>query len=493
MGFEHARLGDERRFPCSPRRQDKRKATWHRSRGETRIQDNYHRLYEHCLNMTTWTWSISLCSRRSHGKNHIGTTRRTRNAEAPPAGRCHSRDRCFRRPSLCGQCRRTLQELACETVWMPSPARGSLTFVELFAGIGGFRLGLEALGGRCVFGSEIAAECVTVYEANFGSEPPVAGDIYQVKDEDIPQHDVLLGGFPCQPFSWLGSQPGISDERGVLYKEIVRVLRAHRPSAFLLENVPGLLTCDGGRVITRIVSELESLGYSVSLEKVDSRCLTAQSRYRVFIVGIRQDGGVEGQAKKFRFPYIPDLALRVGDVLESDADLIAAGAVELHTLRQEQVLRWGSKEGLRNLAWHDTITHTLVSHYGGQLGRGSSQLVPRPPPHLPRRFTPRECARLMGFPESFDLGAPKPGDAPNEVNAWCRSRYSMLGNAVSPPLIAVLAGAILAQCPDVASERDWDATGRSVAIQLALQALPAQCREKILGRVHASFRQVVAE
>jgi len=384
-------------------------------------------------------------------------------------------------------------ELACETVWMPSPARGSFTFVELFAGIGGFRLGLEALGGRCVFGSEIAAECVTVYEANFGSEPPVAGDIYQVKDEDIPQHDVLLGGFPCQPFSWLGSQPGISDERGVLYKEIVRVLRAHRPSAFLLENVPGLLTCDGGRVITRIVSELESLGYSVSLEKVDSRCLTAQSRYRVFIVGIRQDGGVEGQAKKFRFPYIPDLALRVGDVLESDADLIAAGAVELHTLRQEQVLRWGSKEGLRNLAWHDTITHTLVSHYGGQLGRGSSQLVPRPPPHLPRRFTPRECARLMGFPESFDLGAPKPGDAPNEVNAWCRSRYSMLGNAVSPPLIAVLAGAILAQCPDVASERDWDATGRSVAIQLALQALPAQCREKILGRVHASFRQVVAE
>mmetsp|Transcript_153662 Transcript_153662/g.492569 ORF Transcript_153662/g.492569 Transcript_153662/m.492569 type:complete len:432 (+) Transcript_153662:82-1377(+) len=387
-------------------------------------------------------------------------------------------------------------ELACETVLLPSPPGDSFTFVELFAGIGGFRLGLEALGGRCVFASEILPDCVALYEANFGHEPQVSGDICRVNEDSIPAHDLLVGGFPCQPFSSLGDQPGLSDQKGVLFMEIVRILRKHRPRAFLLENVPGLLTCDEGRAISRIISELEDVGYSVSLEKLDSRCLTAQSRYRVFISGIRQDGNSDIQGKAFQFPYVPDLMVRAGDILESDEQLLAAGASELHTMSQKRFERLRDTKkarlryGVHNLAWEDTICGTLTAHYGKDLQRGDSQLVPGP--EYPRRFTPRECARLMGFPEDYDLGRPT-GPGTNMENVWCTSRYGMFGNAVCPPMIAAVAGAVLAHCPSMSSDRDWVAAGRSAAIQLALRALPPQHREKILGRLHPSFRDAARD
>ena len=177
-----------------------------------------------------------------------------------------------------------------------APPPSTFRFAELFAGIGGFRLGLEALGGECVFASECDAYAAATYESNFG-EPPSAGDITEVGNGELPPHDLLVGGFPCQPFSVAGSQPGLADARGQLYLEICRVLHACRPAAFLLENVPGLYTLDGGSwqrggesqpgaVYQTIADALGACGYTVSSRIVGSDAFgLPQQRNRLYIVG----------------------------------------------------------------------------------------------------------------------------------------------------------------------------------------------------------------
>jgi len=170
-----------------------------------------------------------------------------------------------------------------------STGDSAFTFAELFAGIGGFALGLEALGGSCVFASEVAPESVAVYQRNFPAFPAVQGDIWKVPDQAIPPHDLLVAGFPCQPFSAMGAQPGLSDtkgvheteNRGMLFTQIVRVLRVAQPAAFILENVPGLLYAQNGRALATIRTALGEAGYTVSYEVIDARCLTAQRRKRL--------------------------------------------------------------------------------------------------------------------------------------------------------------------------------------------------------------------
>jgi hypothetical protein len=162
-----------------------------------------------------------------------------------------------------------------------APCRGGFRFryVELFAGIGGFRLGLDAVGGECVYASEIEPAARAVYSDNFGA-PPAGGDICTVSMDDIPAFDLLTGGFPCQPFSTLGKQPGLEDEKGQLFRQIIRVLDHHRPRAFLLENVPGLLSSNKGAAFDTILDALRSAGgeggYRVSHQLLKSRALTAQ-------------------------------------------------------------------------------------------------------------------------------------------------------------------------------------------------------------------------
>ena len=141
------------------------------------------------------------------------------------------------------------------------PEASSFTFAELFAGIGGFRVGLESLGGRCVFSSEIEPFTRELYTRNFGDVP--AGDIQEVQGVSVPAHDLLVAGFPCQPFSALGDQPGFEDSKGLLFREIVRILRSTRTPMFLLENVPGLAQCDEGKALRAIRDELRRAGYEV--------------------------------------------------------------------------------------------------------------------------------------------------------------------------------------------------------------------------------------
>jgi len=332
------------------------------------------------------------------------------------------------------------------------------TYVELFAGIGGFGVALDALGGHCVFASELEEHCRRVFQHNVHCDS-LRGDIYQVTDEDLPERaDLVVGGFPCQPFSALGKQPGLDcSKSGRLFLEIVRVLRVCKPRAFLLENVPGLLEMQ--ETYQTVLNAFQAAGYDVETEVCNSRCLTASARKRLFFVGLQT---CREAKKQFVLPFVPDLGLRARDVLDYDLqdELLSLSEAQFKQLQEGK--RWRPSD----LAWPATVCGTLVSHYGVSVGRGNSQLVPSKPPFLPRRFSARECARLMGFPNTFVL--PGKDSAEEGAMAALKKEYHMIGNAVTPPLVAALAGAIFAHFPELDNDVDWEELGRQTAISLAL-------------------------
>ena len=322
-----------------------------------------------------------------------------------------------------------------------------------------------------------------MYRLNFGDEPVLEADICEVHAADIPPHDILVAGFPCQPFSSLGTQPAFDDDRGLLFREIVRVLRAAQPPCFLLENVPGLLRCDEGRVLETIQNELRGAGYHVIVETVNAKQLTAQARKRVFFIGFKHP---LPETCMFQPPHIPDLSLRAGDILESEAEVRQTGLLEDYTLTDEQFRRlkesakWARRGGMSStLAWSDKVCATLVGHYGKTIRKGNSQLVPRPAPFKPRRFTPRECARLMGFPNDFKL-TDRSGQEPG---MWYRALYKMFGNSVSPPVVAALGGAILEPFGRSSTEE-----GLSAALRLALGALAPRGCQRLQQHLHESWK-----
>jgi DNA (cytosine-5)-methyltransferase 1 len=344
------------------------------------------------------------------------------------------------------------------------------TYAELFAGIGGFGVALDALGGKCVFCSELEDHCRALYQHNFETTPTnvIHGDIYQVPDSDFPSSvDLLVGGFPCQPFSALGKQPGLECEKGHLFLQIVRFLQISRPKSFLLENVPGLQSMN--ETYQTVLSAFEDAGYHVTTEICSSRGVTAQNRKRLFFVGLRKDMDA---TPLFEFPFVPDLKLRAHNVL--DYDELPDDELQILRLADttlEQLLNNGRNWRPKSMFWPNRVSDTMTSHYGNAVGRGESQLVPCKAPHNPRRFSMRECARLMGFPNSYQFLPPAEiqGDM-----AYRKQYYRMFGNAVCPPLIAALAGAVLDCChlsvQDDDGTIDWVRKGHDTAIQLAMAA-----------------------
>ena len=252
------------------------------------------------------------------------------------------------------------------------------------------------------------------------NEIPIYGDIYQVPDTsfpvDSPSLDLLVGGFPCQPFSALGQQPGFNcPKAGNLFLEIVRILRVSKPKAFLLENVPGLAGMD--ETFKTIISALEDEGYDVTFEVCSARGLTVTGRKRLFLVGLRcaESGDATRRCpkpEKFEFPFVPDLGLMFQDILDYDnipseeLDILRLGNDTFDQLLNNK--RWRPSR----LAWPNTKGDTLTSHYGNSVGRGESQLVPCKAPHPPRRFSVREMARMMGFPNSYEFLPPRSRQSP---------------------------------------------------------------------------------
>lgn len=308
----------------------------------------------------------------------------------------------------------------------PPPKNPSFTFIDLFAGIGGFRIAMQEQGGKCVFSSEWDLSAKKTYEANFGEVP--YGDIQKIDERDIPQHDVLCAGFPCQPFSLAGisarnalnTAHGFACEtQGTLFFDIVRIIKEKRPKVVFLENVKNLVRHNEGKTFSIIKNTIESLGYSFSSTLIDASPLVPQKRIRCYMVCIRDENF------KFVFPQVngPPLALRT--ILEKKVDDSYTISEKLwvgHQRRTQINLDRGT--GFTAFcADIDKPSNTIVARYGKD---GKECLIPQDH-KTPRMLTPRECARLQGFPESFAIVTAK------------TTAYRQFGNSVAVPIIRLIA------------------------------------------------------
>jgi len=338
----------------------------------------------------------------------------------------------------------------------------SFRFIDLFAGIGGIRYPFQQLGGHCVFTSEWDKFAQKTYLANYGDMPN--GDIVQIKAKDIPDHEILLGGFPCQAFSQAGLKQGFSDTRGTMFFEVQRILATKRPKAFLLENVKQLRGHDKGRTLKTIMDILqgkhdqqipEDVPMSEEARRalqdklnywVDVRVLRAgdfgapQNRERVFIIGFDKDQfpGVNFD-DTFNWPEPPKTPTRVGDILQTQEELaadhkeygkdrftISDKLWEGHQKRKSEHKTKGNGFGYSLFNAESEYTNTISARYYKD---GSEILIDQV--HLnknPRKLTPRECARLQGFPESFKVDAV----SQNQV-------YQQFGNSVCMNVIHAVA------------------------------------------------------
>jgi DNA (cytosine-5)-methyltransferase 1 len=316
-------------------------------------------------------------------------------------------------------------------------------FIDLFAGIGGFRLAFEEYRTECVFTSEIDKFCRETYEENFGDEPE--GDIKEIDENNIPDHEILLGGFPCQSFSLagvskknsLGREHGFDDEEtGNLFFDIARVLKAKQPVSFLLENVKHLKNHDSGQTFDVIQNILDDVGYKFFYKVIDARHYVPQHRERIFIAGFRKNQfpqlNLENELYNndgFSFPDPPEEEQDVRNILEENVDDKYTLSDKLWNYLQdykEKHRKKGNGFGFGMIEpGEDKITRTLSARYHKD---GSEILIKQEGNKNPRRLTPRECARLMGFPEDFKIPV-------SDTQA-----YQQFGNSVVVPVVEAIAG-----------------------------------------------------
>lgn len=265
-------------------------------------------------------------------------------------------------------------------------------FIDLFAGIGGIRLGFESVGGKCVFSSEFDEDACKTYEANFGEHP--AGDITQIEASDIPDFDILLAGFPCQAFSIIGKKEGFANETcGTLFFDIERILKEKRPKAFMLENVRNLTAHDKGRTFSTIKAHLEALGYNVYAKVLNALDYgVPQKRERIIIVGFLED-------VKFDFPEPTGEKVSLSDILEEKVD---SKYYVRDAIRESRLKRLKDKNYPKPYISHENMAGSITPHpYSSCLRAGASAnyiLI-----NDERRPTERELLRIQGFPEDFKI------------------------------------------------------------------------------------------
>lgn len=294
--------------------------------------------------------------------------------------------------------------------------------IDLFAGIGGIRLGVEQAFGSvdCVFTSEIDKYAVTTYKANF-KDSHIFGDIKQIDENDVPDHDILLAGFPCQPFSQAGLKKGFTDTRGTLFFDIEKILLAKQPKAFLLENVKQLKGHDKGRTFQTIIDHLNKAGYKVFYEILKARDFgIPQNRERIYIVGFLD------HSINFEFPKPTNLPTRVGDILDDIVDEKYTISDKLwtgHKRRKELNKLNGKGFGYGLFNKESAYTNTISARYY----KDGSEILIEQEGKNPRKLTPREAARLQGFPEKYVIPV---SDA---------QAYKQFGNSVCVPVVKAIA------------------------------------------------------
>ncbi len=298
-----------------------------------------------------------------------------------------------------------------------------MTFIDLFAGIGGIRLAFEGVGCKCIFASEWDVKAQKTYGANFGDMP--VGDICGIDSADIPDHDILTAGFPCQPFSIIGQGQGFADTRGTLFFEIERILADKRPRAFLLENVKRLKTHDKGRTFSTIVHHLQELGYFVHSTVLNALDFgLPQKRERTFLVGFREN-------VPFHFPSMPINSdyKTLADILEQD-EKITSRYIASDYIRQKRQESVREKHIFYPSIWHENKGGNIgINHFSCALRAGASfnyLLV-----NGIRRLTPREQLRLQGFPEWF------------QIEGTETQIRKQTGNSVPVPVVMAIASQIV--------------------------------------------------
>jgi len=327
-------------------------------------------------------------------------------------------------------------------VMFPHPKNPLFTFIDLFAGIGGFRIAFQNLGGKCVFSSEIDKYSKITYEENFGEVP--FGNIKKIHEKDVPDHDILLAGFPCQAFSIAGKKAGFKDIRGTLFFDIARILKKKKPKAFLLENVKGLTHHDKGKTLTTILNVLRNdLNYYVPQPEIlnAKKFGVPQNRERIFIAGFRKDLNIS----TFDYPDQLNITTSVKKILEKKPVSVKyyLSARYLDTLKKHKTRHKNKGNGFgyevishdknanaivvggmgkeRNLVFDDRLSNFIpVTRIMGEVNR-----------EYIRKMTPREWARLQGFPEKFKI---KVSDA---------QAYKQFGNSVAIPVVKEIGKTIL--------------------------------------------------
>lgn len=308
----------------------------------------------------------------------------------------------------------------------PPKENPKFKFIDLFAGIGGIRLAFQNLGGKCVFTSEWDTYSKKTYEANFGEVP--FGDITKISEREIPDHDILLGGFPCQPFSIagvskknaLGRAHGFLDEtQGTLFFDVARIIKYKKPSAFMLENVKNLVSHDKGKTFKVITETLKELGYNVHYKVLDGKHFVPQHRERIIIVGFKNS--IFNRKETFQFPKMSETKFAIKDILESEVDNKYTLSEHLWNYLQEYAKKHKAKGNGFGFGMTDLngISRTMSARYYKD---GAEILIPQNG-KPPRRLTPRECARLQGFPDTFLIPV-----SDNQA-------YKQFGNSVVTPLI----------------------------------------------------------
>lgn len=309
------------------------------------------------------------------------------------------------------------------------------TFIDLFAGIGGMRIAYENSGGKCVYSNEWNKYCQVTYFANFGEQPD--GDITKVDAASIPDHDILVAGFPCQPFSIagvskkqsLGRETGFEDKtQGTLFFDVCRIIKEKRPKAFMLENVKNLTSHDKGNTFKIIRESLEELDYEVFYDVIDGQNYVPQHRERILIVGF--DRKRYGKEIDFKFKINPvEPKPVVKDILESQPDSKYTLSDKLWNYLQDYAAKHkaaGNGFGY-GVAPLDGVARTLSARYY----KDGSEILIAQNGKNPRRLTPRECARLQGFPDTFKIVV-------SDTQA-----YRQFGNSVVVPLMSDIAALVI--------------------------------------------------
>ncbi|WP_209121166.1 DNA (cytosine-5-)-methyltransferase [Alkalihalobacillus sp. BA299] len=321
----------------------------------------------------------------------------------------------------------------------PAPENPKFKMIDLFAGIGGIRLAFQNQGGKSVFASEWDKFACKTYRANFGEVPE--GDITLIDVNSIPEHDILLAGFPCQPFSQAGLRKGFEDTRGTLFFHIAKILETKRPKAFLLENVKQLRGHNKGQTLEKIKQVLDELGYTLHIEVLRAADFgIPQNRERIFIVGFHNC--INGPEIPFKFPKPTNIPTRVGSILEEKVNekyTISDRLYQGHLRRKEEHKKKGNGFGFSLFNADSPYTNTISARYY----KDGSEILIEQKGNNPRKLTPKECARLQGFPKEFIIPV-------SDTQA-----YRQFGNSVTVPIVELIAKNMISVLePYLQSERN---------------------------------------